>query len=80
VSLFGRVRAPYVHPRFGECRNHHPQSMPRRFDRLAVYNAEITRGLMHSEAYQEEMAMLQAEFREWHAEMHEVASGRRQQP
>ena len=39
--------------------------MPARFEPLAVYNAECSRGLMHTDEYRERMAKLQDEFREW---------------
>ncbi len=44
-------------------------AMSTKFDRLAVYNAEVHRGIVHTPEYDAEMAELQREFNErstWH--------------
>lgn len=41
------------------------EPMPHKFERLARYNAEVSRGLVHTDRWQREMADLQAEFNEW---------------
>jgi hypothetical protein len=40
---------------------------PDRFERLAVYNAEVGRGIVHTEEYDKQMAALQ---RQWDAREH----------
>ncbi len=55
--------------------------MPARFDRLAQYNSERTRGIQHTPAWIEEMRALQADFDDWLAQRYStldeiVASGR----
>jgi hypothetical protein len=42
--------------------------MPSRFNKLAVYNAEVARGLVHTPEWQEQMAELQREFYAWQVE------------
>lgn len=34
-------------------------------NRLATYNSEVARGLVHTEVYKKKMEKLQAEFNEW---------------
>ena len=39
--------------------------MPSKFDELAVYNAEVHRGIMHTFTKRERMIILQSEFDAW---------------
>lgn len=39
--------------------------MPDKFEPLAIYNAEVSRGIVHTPEYRERMALLQLEFAEW---------------
>ena len=39
--------------------------MPDRFYPLATYNAEVSRGVIHTDEYRERMAALQSDFDEW---------------
>jgi hypothetical protein len=40
-------------------------SMPAKFEDLAVYNAECSRGIVHTPGYDAAMAELQRQFNEW---------------
>ena len=40
-------------------------SMPQKFEILAVYNAEVARGIMHTPQWDVKMADLQREFDRW---------------
>jgi hypothetical protein len=42
--------------------------MPSRFDKLATYNSEVARGLVHTPEWQKQMAELQREFHAWRIE------------
>lgn len=42
-----------------------PVPMPEMFDRLAVYNSEVARGLVHTPDYVVQMDALQATFNTW---------------
>ena len=39
--------------------------MPERFNKLARYNGEVRRGIMHTQEYDAEMAQLQREYNQW---------------
>ena len=39
--------------------------MPERFNRLAKYNGEVRRGILHTQEYDAEMAQLQREYNQW---------------
>lgn len=41
------------------------RTMPRKFDPLARYNSERTRGIVHTPEWVEQMKALQREFDEW---------------
>jgi hypothetical protein len=43
------------------------ETMPAEFEPLAVYNAETTRGIVHTEEWRQRMADLQQRFDEWAA-------------
>ncbi len=44
------------------------ERMPEMFERLAIYNSEVARGLVHTPDYDEQMADLQASFDKWSAQ------------
>ena len=46
-------------------RNKRRAPMPVTFEPLAVYNAERSRGIVHTDEYRERMAKLQDDFRQW---------------
>jgi hypothetical protein len=49
-------------------RRRRAEPMPSRFDKLATYNSEVGRGLVHTPEWREQMAELQREFHVWRFE------------
>jgi hypothetical protein len=47
------------------------EPMPSRFEALAAYNTEVSRGLAHTPEYQERMRLLQTDFDVWRREAHD---------
>jgi hypothetical protein len=41
------------------------EPMPGKFNALAIYNAEIARGIVHTQEWDARMAALQEEFWQW---------------
>lgn len=52
-----------------------PPAMEDDFKRLAEYNAEVHRGVQHSQAYDTEMAAIQARFDDWSAPLASIRPG-----
>ena len=48
------------------------QPMPEKFQRLADYNAEVCRGIVHTFEWKTRMAELQEEFYDWQRERAEA--------
>lgn len=46
--------------------------MPGKFDVLARYNSERAHGIAHTPEWDERMAALQTEYREWRAQVREA--------
>jgi hypothetical protein len=44
------------------------EPMPDKFNALATYNSEVSRGLIHYAAWINKMSILQSEFNVWQAE------------
>ena len=52
-------------------RRGHQIPMPVKFEKLAQYNSEVTRGLVHTITWGEQMVALQAEFDLWSKEQYD---------
>ena len=61
--------ANYVHPEFGECHGSNKMAMPYLFEELADYNSRVSKGIVHTEEYQNYMRKLQEQFNRWSKEV-----------
>ena len=51
-------------------RTDQPDPLPHKFDKLARYNTEVARGVVHTVTWVEQMVGLQAEFNLWSREQY----------